>query len=377
LLYRRLLKDMDFTLVVAVVLLIGYGILVQASATTTMPVDGDPWYYTKRQVFYAVVGLAAMFGAMAIDYRVLARWYKVIYAVSLAALAAVLVGGDPAMGAQRWFNLGPVSIQPSEFAKLALILTLAAHLSRRVDRLDRLTDLVMPFVHVGIPAALVMFQPDLGTSLVFMAILLGTLFIAGARWTHLAAIYGGALAAAVTWVILHLQYGVWIPLKKYQLSRLIVFADPDADPLGAGYQMQQALVAVGSGRFLGKGLFTGTQSRLRFLPMQHTDFVFAVVGEELGFVGAAVLLLLFFIVIWRGVRIAAEAKDAFGSLVATGVVSMLAFHVMVNVGMAVGIMPITGLPLPFISNGGSGLVTNCLAMGLLLGVHFRRRKITF
>jgi len=370
LLYRRLLKDTDFTLVVAVILLIGYGILVQASATTNMPVNGDPWHYTKRQVLYAAVGLAVMVGTMAVDYRVFARWYKVIYFASLASLAAVLVAGDQAMGAQRWFDLGPFSIQPSEFAKLAIILTLAAHLARRVDRLDRLTDLVMPFLHVGIPALFIMRQPDLGTSLVFAAILLAMLFISGVRWTHLLTVYGGALAAAVSWVILHLKYGVWI-------NRLIVFADPDIDPLGAGYQIKQALVAVGSGRFLGKGLFTGTQSQLRFLPMQHTDFVFAVIGEELGFIGAAALLILFFVVIWRGIRIAAEAKDSFGALVATGVVSMLAFHVMVNVGMAVGIMPITGLPLPFISNGGSALVANCAAMGLLLGIHFRRRKITF
>jgi rod shape determining protein RodA len=375
--YRRLIKDMDFTLLAAVLLLIGFGVVVQASATTNMPVGGDPWYYTKRQALYAGVGLVTMFAVMAVDYRTFARWYKVIYVGNVGLLGLVILAGHAAMGAQRWFRIGPFSVQPSEFAKVAIILTLAALLSRRVDRLERWTDLVVPFVHTGLPMVIILTQPDLGTSLVFTAILLGMLFIAGARWTHLVTIYGGALTAAVTWVILHLQYGVWIPLKTYQLNRLIVFARPNVDPLGAGYHIKQALVAIGSGRILGKGLFTGTQSRLRFLPMQHTDFVFAVVGEELGFVGAIVLLGLFLVIIWRGVRIAAEAKDAYGTLVATGIVSLFAFHVLVNVGMTIGVMPITGIPLPFISNGGSAMVTYCAAVGLLLGIHFRRRAISF
>ncbi|MCL6580462.1 MAG: rod shape-determining protein RodA [Firmicutes bacterium] len=374
---RRLLKDTDFTLLVATLLLVGLGILVQASATSTMPVGGDQWFYTKRHALFAAVGLAAMVGAVALDYRDLARWAKFMYVANLLFLGAVLVVGSSALGAQRWFRLGSVSIQPSEFAKLAIIITLAAFLSRRADRLQRWTGLVLPFVHVGVPALLILAQPDLGTSLVFAAILFGMLFVAGARWTHLAVVYGGGLAAAVTWVVLHLKFGLWIPLKPYQLNRLIVFANPNIDPLGAGYHIKQALVAIGSGGLFGKGLFTGTQSRLKFLPMQHTDFVFAVVGEELGLIGALAVLVLFFIIIWRGVRIAAEAKDAFGALVATGVVSMFAFHVLVNVGMTLGMMPIAGIPLPFISSGGSALMTNCMAVGLLLGIHFRRRKITF
>ena len=375
--YRRLVKDTDFTLLAAVILLVGFGILVQASATINMPVGGDPWHYTKRHALHAGLGLAVMFAAMAVDYRSFARWYKVIYLMNIVLLAAVVLTGDSAMGAQRWFHIAGQSVQPSEFAKVAIILTLATHLSRRVDRLERWTDLILPFIHVGVPAVVILIQPDLGTSLVFSGILLGMLFIAGARWTHLFTIYVGALTAFIGWVVLHLQYGIRIPLKTYQLNRLIVFARPDVDPLGAGYHIKQALVAVGSGRWLGKGPFTGTQSRLRFLPMQHTDFVFAVIAEELGFAGALVLLVLFGVVIWRGVRIAAEAKDAFGTLVAAGVVSMLAFHVMVNVGMSIGVMPITGIPLPFISNGGSAMITNCMAIGLLLGIHFRRRKITF
>lgn len=376
-LYRRLLKDVDFTLLFATLALLGLGLVVQASATTTMPVGGDQWYLTKRHLLYIVIGLLGMAATMAVDYRVFARWPKVIYWANLGLVGAVMVMGTSAFGAQRWFRLGPFSVQPSEFAKVAIILTLAATLARRMDRLQRWTDLIVPFLHVGVPAAVILAQPDLGTSLVFAGIVLGMLFISGARWTHLATIYGSALAAVVTWVVLHLKYGVWIPLKEYQLNRLIVFARPNADPLGAGYHIKQALVAIGSGRLIGKGLFTGTQSRLKFLPMQHTDFVFAVVGEELGFLGALVLLTLFFIIIWRGVRIAAEAKDPYGSLVAAGVVSLFAFHVMVNIGMTVGVMPITGIPLPFISNGGSALLTDCVAVGLLLSIHFRRRKITF
>jgi rod shape determining protein RodA len=375
--YRRLLKDTDFTLLIAVLLLLALGVTIQASATSSMPVGGDPWHYTKRHAFYAVLGLGAMFGTMAIDYRSFARWAKFIYAGNLLILAGVLVIGTSSMGAQRWFYVGSMSIQPSELAKLAIIVTLATQLSRRIDRLQRWTDLFLPFVHVGLPALVILVQPDLGTSLVFAGILLGMLFIAGARWTHLLALYGSALVTITSWVILHLKFDVWIPLKTYQLNRLIVFADANIDPLGAGYHIRQALVAIGSGRLFGKGLFAGTQGRLHFLPMQHTDFVFAVVGEDLGFIGAAGILTLFLIIILRGIRIAAEAKDPFGTLVAAGVVSMLAFHVLVNVGMTVGIMPIAGIPLPFISNGGSAMIANCAAVGLLLGIHLRRRKITF
>lgn len=376
-LYRRLLKDVDFTLLAAVLLLIGLGVLMQASATVNMPVGGDPWYWTKKHALYAVVGLVAMVLTMAVDYRSFARWWKFIYVLNLALLAAVLVAGSASMGAQRWFRLGPLSIQPSEFAKVAIILTLATYLSRKTDKLEHWTDLIVPFLHVGVPMLIILAQPDLGTSLVFAGILLGMLFISGARWTHLATVYGSVLAAIITWVTLHLRLGLWIPLKEYQLNRLVVFLDNNVDPLGVGYHIKQALVAIGSGRLLGKGLFAGTQGRLHFLPMQYTDFVFAVVGEDLGFAGALLVLILFFVIIWRGVRIAAEAKDPFGSLVAAGVVSLFAFHVLVNIGMNVGIMPVVGIPLPFISNGGSAMVTDCMAVGLLLGIHFRRRKITF
>lgn len=375
--YRRLVKDTDVTLLVAVLLLIGLGVLVQASATVNMPVGGDSWYWTKRHAVYAAAGLVAMFLTVAVDYRSLARWSKVIYGGNLLLLLAVIVAGTSSMGAQRWLHLGPVSIQPSEFAKVAIILTLAAYLCRRADKLQHWTDLVVPFLHVGVPVLVVLAQPDLGTSLVFMGILLGMLFVAGARWTHLATIYGSALATVTAWVVLHLKFGLWIPLKEYQLNRLVVFANNNIDPLGVGYHIKQALVAIGSGRLFGKGLFAGTQGRLHFLPMQQTDFVFAVVGEDLGFAGAMLILVLFFVIIWRGIRIAAEAKDPFGSLVAAGVVSLFAFHVLVNIGMNLGIMPVVGIPLPFISSGGSAMVTDCIAVGLLLGIHLRRRKITF
>ncbi len=376
-LYRRLVKDTDFTLLVAVLLLIGLGVLMQASATVNMPVGGDPWYYTRRHAVYAAVGLVAMFLTMAVDYRGLARWSRFIYGANLILLVAVIAAGTSSLGAQRWFRLGSMSVQPSEFAKVALILTLAAYLCRRTAKLQHWTDLVLPFLHAGVPMLVILAQPDLGTSLVFAGILLGMLFVSGARWTHLATVYGSAVAAVTGWVVLHLKFGLWIPLKDYQLNRLIVFVNNNIDPLGVGYHIKQALVAIGSGRLFGKGLFAGTQGRLHFLPMQHTDFVFAVVGEDFGFAGATLVLVLFFIIIWRGVRIAAEAKDPFGSLVAAGVVSLFAFHVLINIGMNLGIMPVVGIPLPFISNGGSAMLTDCIAIGLLLGIHFRRRKITF
>ncbi len=200
---------------------------------------------------------------------------------------------------------------------------------------------------------------------------------AGARLGHMLAIYGGGLACAVGAIAAHFRWGLPLPLKDYQLKRLVVFMNPGVDPLGAGYQLRQSVIAVGSGRLFGKGLFSGTQNQLRFLPFQHTDFIFSVIGEELGFVGGACILILYLLVIWRGVRIAASAKDTFGALLATGVVSMLAFHIIVNIGMTIGVMPVTGIPLPFMSYGGTSLVTNMVGIGILLNVHVRRHRTLF
>lgn len=360
---RRLLKNLDYVILGAVAALTTISLFVIMSASPE-----NPFYFVKRQLLWIAVGLVAFIITLSIDYHDLSHYTRHLYYLNLALLALTLVLGSEAKGAQRWLQIGPVVLQPSEFAKIIIIVTLAQLLSEKAPELRTLRDLVPVFIHVGVPMLLILKQPDLGTSLVFAALLFVMLFVAGVRWQHLAAVLLSGVAAAP--VLFHF-------LKDYQKKRLLVFIDPNIDPTGAGYHVIQSMIAIGSGRLWGKGLFGGTQNRLGFLPEQHTDFIFSVIGEELGFLRAAGILLLYFIIIYRGIRVAAKARDDFGTLLATGVVTMLAFHVLVNVGMTTGIMPVTGIPLPFMSYGGSSYLTNMIAMGLLLNVHMRRQKILF
>jgi len=249
-----------------------------------------------------------------------------------------------------------------------VIRALAAMLEKRGGKTNTLGELLPVAAYVGVPFLLVLKQPDLGTSLVFLAIFFGMVFAAGIRLRMLAWIFGLGIAAMPV---------VWHFLKGYQKMRIMVFMDPNVDPLGAGYHIIQSKIAIGSGMLFGKGLFSGTQSQLNFLPENHTDFIFSVVGEELGFVGCAVLLLLYLIILWRGIRIAQDASDLFGRLLAVGITSMLAFHVLVNAGMTMGIMPVTGIPLPLMSYGVSSLTTNIMAIAILLNIQLRRQKLLF
>ena len=249
-----------------------------------------------------------------------------------------------------------------------MIISLANLLDKKAGRLNSFKDIIPIFIYVGIPFLLVLKQPDLGTSLVFLAILFGMLFIAGIRMKLLATIVGAGIMVAPL---------LWHFLKDYQKKRLTVFLDPNVDPLGSGYHIIQSKIAIGSGMLFGKGLFGGTQSQLNFLPENHTDFIFAVIGEELGFIGAVIILLLYFLLLYRGVKVAGAARDSFGMLLATGITSMLTFHVLVNVGMTAGIMPVTGIPLPLMSYGVSSLTTNLVSIGILLNIYMRRQKILF
>ena len=287
---------------------------------------------------------------------------------NLILLILVMLVGQTALGAQRWIALGPISIQPSEFSKLIMIIALAAMLEKRGGKINTITDLAPVAAYVGVPFLLVLKQPDLGTSLVFLAIFFGMVFVAGVRLRLLLGIFGAGLAAMPV---------LWHFLKDYQKMRIMVFMDPNVDPLGAGYHIIQSKIAIGSGMLFGKGLFGGTQSQLNFLPENHTDFIFSVVGEELGFVGCAILLLLYLVVLWRGIRIAQDASDMFGRLLAVGITSMIAFHVLINVGMTMGIMPVTGIPLPLMSYGVSSLTTNIMAIAILLNIQLRRQKLLF
>lgn len=326
--------------------------------------------FAKRQIIWAAVGFACMILAATANHRTFARFTRQIYGLNIVLLLAVLVLGHSAKGAQRWIGYGPVHIQPSEFAKLALILTLAAYLSARDKDIGEFGAVFRSFLHAAPSLILVFVQPDLGTALVLTAIWFGMVFAAGARAKHLAAFAAAGLVLfAAAW-----HFNV---IKPYQKARLSAFRNPSADPLGAGYHVIQSRIAIGSGQLSGKGFLRGTQNRLRFIPEQHTDFVFTVVGEELGFVGAVALLGLYALVIHRALALMATAEDSLGRLVTAGVLCLLAFQITVNVGMTLGVLPITGVTLPLFSYGGSSLVATLTAIGVLQSVHLRRYRIEF
>ena len=365
---RRLLRNLDFVTIILVGLLIVISLIIIGSATHINTPSEDRYWYVERQGVFALINVVIIFVMLHFDYRSLGKFANVLYAINLAMLLAVMFVGQSALGAQRWIQIGPISLQPSEFSKLIMIIAMANMLDKRSGKLDSFKDLIPIFLYMGIPFLLVLKQPDLGTSLVFLAILFGMLFIAGINTRHLMAIFGAGIAFMPVF---------WHFLKDYQKKRLTVFIDPNVDPLGSGYHIIQSKIAIGSGMLFGKGLFGGTQSQLNFLPENHTDFIFAVIGEELGFIGAAIILFLYFLLLYRGIKIAGVARDNFGTLLATGITSMLTFHVLVNVGMTAGIMPVTGIPLPFMSYGVSALTTNMISIGILLNIYMRRQKIMF
>ena len=363
---RRLVRYLDPILIGVTVLLVAFGLVMVYSTTRSGP---HPLAFVENQAVHLIAGLLVGAALIAIDYRAIAASSRWLYAVNLGTLAAVLVLGRTSLGAQRWIALGPLGeFQPSEFAKLVIVITLAKHLADRPGPYESLRDLLPFLAHIALPVFLIFRQPDLGTALVYGAIFAGMLYAGGARRRDLAVLAAGAVALAPV---------LWHLLKEYQRRRLMVFLDPSLDPLGSGYGILQSKIAVGSGLMWGKGLFAGPQNVLQFVPEHHTDFIFSVVGEELGFVGALLLLGLFLLWLWRGTWVAFAARDRFGALAAVGVVSMVAFHVFVNVGMTVGIMPITGIPLPFISYGGSALMTMLWATALVLNIGMRRQKILF
>ncbi|MHB1127743.1 MAG: rod shape-determining protein RodA [Bacillota bacterium] len=381
---KKLLKRLDYGFIAAVAAILTYSIFVLTSASESIAqgMTGDPLYFVKKQLLWVGIGIVALLVILSVDYLRLERYSKIIYIANILLLVAVLIPGvgNEAKGATRWIDLGPVPLQPSEFAKLGIIISFAHFLAARQGRLNTLKELLPCFAFVGIPMLLILRQPDLGTSLVFIGIAFGMLFIAGAR----PALLGSLVVTGITGVILalvgHFRWGLPLPLKDYQLMRLVVFLNPYNDGAGgrdSGYQMIQSLVAIGSGSWWGKGWKNGSQVQLNFLPEHHTDFIFSVLGEELGLVGGIALLALFFYLIYRAIDIAYRAKDLFGTLVVTGVTSMFVFQLLVNVGMTIGMMPITGVPLPLFSYGGSSMLTNLMALGLIININIRRQKILF
>jgi rod shape determining protein RodA len=346
--------------------------LVALKGATQNDIAGDPHYYVTRQAIYAGVGLVLMYGVSRIDYSRLRELRYPIYGVLLASIASVLVISQATRGAKSWIALPGFNFQPSELGKVLLVVSLSAFLVDRMRRMGR--DTTARIMLLGlIPTMLVMAEPDLGSALVYVAGTFAVLFVAGAPWRHFAALVT-LVAVAVTLVLVVAPMGGVDVLKPYQVDRLTSFLHPSANPGQEGYQQRQALIAMGSGEKTGRGVANATQTSLNFLPEHHTDFIFAVIGETFGFAGCALVLSLYALLIWRGLHILTVAKNLYGALIAGGITVMLLFQLFVNIGMNVGIMPITGVTAPLLSFGGSSMLATFLALGLLHSVHAQARE---
>lgn len=316
-----------------------------------------------KQLLWILVGLLALFLALSFSPRTVERFSYPLFALSLLTLALVPFFGRVGLGAQRWIKVGPFAFQPSEFVKVSLILFLAKYFEDHKERLEDPKVFLLPALFTLFPIALILKQPDLGTAFLLLLLSLSMMLLVGLKPRHLLPF----LLASVTSAPL-----LWGLLKGYQKRRILVFLNPSLDPLGAGYHVAQSKIAVGSGMFLGKGFFNATQSQLRFLPESHTDFIFATLAEQWGFLGSLLLLLAYAYLISKGLEIAREAQDLFTALLSFGITTLLALHVLSNVGMVTGILPVVGIPLPLLSYGGSSMVATMLALGLLLSVRMRR-----
>ncbi len=356
----------NWTLALACIIVTIAGIVFIGSATLHTPSESSE---VRNQTLFALIGIGLMFGFAFVDYHVWQRWALPLYVVNVVLLAFILVTGHSALGAQRWISIGPFTFQPSEPAKLSLAIAIAALLCR--GTFAKLQALILPLIAVAVPALLILKQPDLGTTLVIGAILTAELFFGLPNLIDFG-IYAGAIVAVSAFVLTSEKI-----LKPFQRARLLVFLNPKADPQGAGWNLNQSKIAVGSGEWFGKGLYKGTQTQLNFVPEHSRDFIFTVVGEEVGFVGSLLLIALYVVIVVSALFAVLAARDRFGVLLGVGLVAMLAFHTTVNIGMTIGIMPITGIPLPFMSYGGSSILTNYIAVGILLNIAMQRDRLVF
>ena len=360
----------DWILVLASLALVALGTLLVWSATAPRDAltGGDPTAYLKKQLVNVAIGVVLMVLVMATDHRWVRIVAPLVYVASVVGLVLVLAMGSTVNGSRSWLMVGGMSIQPSEFAKLAVVIGMALLVAERAEgswrRQVGTVDVVGMLAIAGLPAVLILLQPDLGTMLVLTATVFGVLATSGAPRRWLAGLGLVGVAAATVGVMA----GV---LKDYQIDRFMAFTNPALDPRGAGYNVEQARIAVGNGGIFGQGLFHGSQTRAGFVPEQHTDFIFTVAGEELGLVGATALIVLLAVVIWRALAIAFQTDDMFGRVAAAGIACWFGFQAFQNIGMCLGIMPVTGVPLPFVSYGGSSMFAGMLALGLLQNIHLR------
>ena len=363
------LRRLDWWLVGAVAGLLAFG-LWAIGGITAHDVTGNANYFVVRQGVYAAVGCLGAIALVFVDPDVYRRHKRAIFGGTVAVMLLVLLAGKVSRGSTRWLDVGFFRFQPSEFGKLLFVVFLAGFLADRAKRLGETRTVVEAIALACIPILLVFVQPDIGTAMVYAAALAAVLFVAGVRWAHLAALGAGLLVVILLVLWLLPAAGVHV-LKGYQAQRLTGFTHPNTDPAGATYNVAQARNAVGAGGVRGRGVAGATQTKLNFLPEHATDFAFASLAEQRGFVGVSVLLLLYLLVVWRGLKVIAIARDAFSAIVAGGIVFAFLFQVFVNVGMNIGVAPVTGIPLPFVSVGGSALIANLLAVGVLLAIHVR------
>jgi len=366
-----LLRRLDWLLLLAVVALVGYGLWAVAGVTR-FDVAGEPDYYVMRQALAAAVGGVGLVLALVIPPDLYRRHWRLVYGGTIGLMLFVFAFAEAIRGSKRWIDLGPFQFQPSEFGKLFFVLALAGFLVERSRRIGSWSTIVTAVGLGAAPIVLVFAQPDLGTAMVYAAALAAVIFVVGVRWLHLAVLAVGValLFTCVLWLLP--AAGVEV-LKPYQQDRLTGFTNPEADPGGLTYNVTQSITSIGAGGISGRGVADASQTRLAYLPEHATDFVFASFAEQRGFLGASILLLLYLLVVWRGLRVVTVAGDRYGAVVAGGIVFAFLFQVFVNVGMTMGIAPATGIPLPFVTVGGSSLVANLLAVGVLQSIHARGR----
>ena len=359
---RRIFQNFDWTLMVLVLSICAIGILNIYSAGYAAGERQIPFYL--KQIQWIILGLIIMMVIFFIDYRLIIKGAYVIYGISVALLVLVYIYGYTMHGSQRWLTLGGFVFQPSELMKLTIIIALARYFDdHKSNESYKLKELFIPFLIVIGPFLLILKQPDLGTALIIMLIFASIIFFIGVNWkSFFIALAGGLIFIPIGWLF----------LKDYQKERLITFFNPEKDPLGAGYHIIQSMIAVGSGGFFGKGFLNGSQTQLKFLPEQQTDFVFSVFAEEWGFIGGMVLIIMFISLILWGLKIALHARDLLGTIIAFGITALISWEVFINIGMVLGILPVVGIPLPFLSYGGSAMVALMTAIGLLMNINVRK-----